>query len=167
MRTKYCRVILATALFTVSALVMTGAQTKYGVTVQAVDQARLAKVATYLWTGGAVSRQVDVQITAAIDRELAARGLTKVASGPSDIVVSYTALGRTEVDAKTAPSKDGTERETSIGTLVVDLRDAITRQSLFRARMETPIERDPATIGAAIDAAVAAVFAKYPGPPKR
>ena len=167
MRTTYSGWMVALALFGAGSLVMVGAQTKYGVTVQAANQEKLAKVTSYLWTGGSLGRQVDTMIIAAVDRELAARGLTKVASGRSDVVVSYTALGRSEVDAKAAPTKDGPARETGIGTLVVDMRDAGTRQSVFRARMETPIERDPATIEAAIDAAVAAIFEKYPGPPKR
>ncbi len=163
MRTTYFRLVLALALVAAGALVTARAQTKPGVTVQTTNPERLAKVATYLWAGGSLKRQVDVVITAAIDRELAARGITKVTSGRSDVVVSYTALGRSEVDVKAAPQKDGTERELSVGTLDVDVRDAASRQSLFRARVNTPLERDPAALEAGIDAAVAAVFEKYPG----
>ena len=115
---------------------MVGAQTKYGVTVQTSSPDKLAKVATYQWTGGSLSRQVDGLITAAVERELAARGITKVTSGRSDVLVSYSALGRTEVDVKAADKKDGTEREQSIGTLTVDLREAVSRELLFRARVE-------------------------------
>jgi hypothetical protein len=158
---------MALALVGAGALVTASAQTKHDVTVQTANADRLAKVATYLWTGGSLNRQVDVLITAAIDRELAAHGVTKVASGRSDVVVSYTALGRSELDVKAAPQKDGTERQLSVGTLTVDVRDAASRQSLFRARVNTPLEKDPAASQAAIDAAVAAIFEKYPGPPKR
>ena len=168
MRTTCSRWIVALALVGAGSLITVGAQTKFGVTVQTVSPDKLAKVASYLWTGGSLSRQVDGLITAAVERELAARGITKVTAGRSDVLVSYSALGRSEVDTKAAaPKKDGTEREQSIGTLTVDLRDAVSRELLFRARMETPIERDPATIEKAIDAAVAAIFEKYPGPPKR
>ena len=167
MRTTYSRWIVAVALLSAGALVTVGAQTKYGVTVQTVSPDRLAKVATYQWSGGSLNRRVDGQITAAVERELAARGITKVASGRSDVVVSFTALGRTDADMKAAPKTDGTVHEQSIGTLIVDLRDPVTRESLFRTRIDTPIERDPATIEKAIDAAVAAIFEKYPGPPKR
>ena len=167
MRTTYCGLVMALALFGASPLGTAGAQTKFGVTVQTAIPERLAKVATYLWTGGSLSRQVDVLITAAIDRELAARGLTKVTSGRSDVVVSYNALGRSELDVKAKPEKDGTERELSVATLAVELRDGVSRQPLFRARVNTPIEKDPATVEATIDAAVAAIFDKYPGSPKR
>ena len=167
MRTRCSRLIVAVALLNAGSLVMVSAQTKFGVTVQTSSPDKLAKVATYQWTGGSLSRQVDGLITAAVERELAARGISKVTSGRSDVLVSYSALGRTEVDVKATDKKDGTGREQSIGTLTVDLRDAVTRELLFRARVDTPIERDPATIETAIAAAVAAVFEKYPVPPKR
>lgn len=167
MRTRCSRLIVAVALLNAGSLVMVSAQTKFGVTVQTSSPDKLAKVATYQWTGGSLSRQVDGLITAAVERELAARGISKVTSGRSDVLVSYSALGRTEVDVKATDKKDGTGREQSIGTLTVDLREAVSRELLFRARFDTPIERDPVTIQTAIDAAVAAIFEKYPGPAKR
>ena len=110
--------------------------------------------------------QTDTLIVAAVDRELAARGLTKLPSGQSDVSVAYAALGRTDVDTTARPQEGGADRDFSVGTLVVELRDA-SRQSLFRVRVDTPIQRDPATIGAAITAAVTAIFEKYPSRPKR
>ena len=45
----------------------------------------------------------------AIDRELSARGVTKVTSGSAEIVVTYLSVRRTDVDLKSKPSgKDGT-----------------------------------------------------------
>jgi len=106
-------------------------------------------------------------ITDAVERELTARGISKAAPGGGDVLVSYSAFGRSEVDLNATPMADGTRREQSIGTLTVDLRDAVSREVLFRARVDTPIETDRATIETAITAAVAAVFEKYPGPAKR
>ena len=63
---------------------------------------------------------------------------------------------------KSKPSKSGELRDYAVGSLVVDLTDSANREVLFRVRMDTPIERDPATIGATIDAAVAAMFASLP-----
>ena len=166
MRTTYCRLIVSIALLAAGSPGTVGAQTKFGVTVQSASPDKLAKVATYQWTGGSLSRRVDGLITAAVERELAARNITKGVSGRGDVLVSYSAFGRTEVDVKAA-AKDGTGREQSIGTLTLDLRDAVSRELLFRARVETPIEQDPATIQTAIDAAVAAIFEKYPGPAKQ
>ena len=49
-----------------------------------------------------------------------------------------------------------------VGTLVVDLRDPATRQPVFRVRVDTPIDTEPDKLEANINAAVAAMFAKYP-----
>jgi hypothetical protein len=45
---------------------------------------------------------------------------------------------------------------------VVDLRDPATRQPVFRVRVDTPIDTEPDKLEANINAAVAAMFAKYP-----
>jgi hypothetical protein len=52
-----------------------------------------------------------------------------------------------------------------VGTLVVNVRDASNRQSLYRVRLDTPIDPDPAKMAAEIDAAVAAMFEKDRAPP--
>ena len=166
MRMTHSRMIVASALLVAGTLATVGAQTKFGVTVQTAIPDKLAKVATYQWTAGSLSRQVDGVITAAVERELAARGLTKVTSGRGDVLVSYSALGRTELDTKAAAKKGEAEREQSIGTLTVELREAVSREVLFRARVNTPLAKDPAAHQTAIDAAVAAIFEKYPGPAK-
>jgi Domain of unknown function (DUF4136) len=144
-------------------------QQKYGVTVQTAKAPALAKVKTYVWDGSRQSfdKDVDTLIVAAVDRELAARGFTKLPSGQSDVVVRYASLSRTDTDLKSKPSASGERRSYAVGSLVVDLSGSTDRQVLFRVRMDTPIERDPATIGATIDGAVAAMFAKYPTPSKR
>ena len=142
-------------------------QPKYGVKVIETRPAALAKVKTYVWTVGrpAFDKKTDALIVAAVDRELAARGLTKLPAGPSDVSVTYASVGRTDVDVKN-PAKDGASREMAVGTLVVDLNDPSSRQLLFRVRLDTPIDTDPATLEATINTAVAAMFEKYPPPPK-
>jgi hypothetical protein len=144
---------------------------KYGVSVKTSKPAALAKARTYVWTVASPSynKSVDAMIVAAIDRELGVRGFTKLPSGPSDVTVSYASLGRTDVDVKDTKNapKDGAAREYAVGTLVVDLSEPTHRQLLFRVRMDTPIERDPATIEATINAVVAAMFEKYPSQAKR
>ena len=167
MRITCSRLIVACVFLGASLLTVANAQPKYGVTVQAVNPAGLAKAKTYLWAPNTPTfdKQADTLIIAAVDRELAARGYSKVPSGKSDALVSYEALGRTDLDLK-SKTKDGSPREFSVGMLIVNLRDAATSQSLFRVRMDTPIERNPATIEATINAAVTAMFEKYP-PAKR
>ena len=58
--------------------------------------------------------------------------------------------------------KSGAGREYAVGTLVVDLRDPATNQPLFRARIDQPIDTEPEKLEAAINAAVTAMFEKYP-----
>ena len=160
----YSPLILAWVLIGTTQLVVAGQQPKYGVKVMAAKPAALAKAKTYVWTKSQPSfiKEVDEQIVAAVDRELGARGLTKVASGASDVVVTYASISRTDADVKSKPSSSGALREFAVGTLVVDMRDPASRESVFRVRMDTPIEKDRATLEAAINEAVAAMFEKYP-----
>ena len=157
---------LASMWLGADSLVVAG-QPKYGVKVIESKPAELAKAKTYVWTVGrpAFDKKTDALIVAAVDRELAARGLTKLPAGPSDVSVTYASVGRTDVDVKN-PAKDGASRELAVGTLVVDLNDPSSRQVLFRVRLDTPIDPDPATFEATINGAVAAMFEKYPPPPK-
>jgi uncharacterized protein DUF4136 len=167
MRIAHSWFVLSSVLL--GASVVVAGQPKYGVTVQTVKPEALAKVKTYIWDKGRPSfdKDVDARIVAAVDRELAAHSLAKLPSGSGDVVVRYASQSRTDTDVKSKPSKSGELRDYAVGSLVLDLTDAANRQVLFRVRMDTPIERDPATIGATIDAAVAAMFAKYPTPAKR
>ena len=169
MRIAHVCLVLSCLVFGASHVAGAGQQTKYGVTVKTVEPAALAKARTYVWTPSrpTFDKDTDRIIVAAVDRELAARGFTKLASGPSDVVVMYDALGRTDLDVKAKTSTDGTLPEVSVGTLVVELSNPANKQVLFNVRMDTPIERNRATIGATIDAAVKAMFEKYPSPPKR
>jgi hypothetical protein len=169
MRIAYACFVFSCLLMGASYPAIAGAQTKYGVTVKTVQPAALAKARTYVWTPSrpTFDKDTDRMIVAAVDRELSARGFTKRPSGPGDVVVMYDALGRTDLDLKAKPSTDGTLPGISVGTLVVELSDPANRQLLFSVRMDTPIERDRATIEGAINAAVTAMFEKYPSPAKR
>jgi hypothetical protein len=140
-----------------------GQQTKYGVSVKESKPAALANVKTYRWTETHPSfeKTIDAQIIVAVDRELQARGLRKLAAGPCDLLVTYSSLSRTDVDLK-SPTALGESSELAVGTLIVDLRDPSNRSSLFRVRMDTPIETDRARLEAIINAGVAAMFEKYP-----
>jgi len=142
------------------------AQTKYGVTVKAVKAPELAKARTYVWTVGrpAFNKDIDAFIVSAVDRQLSSRGFSKLASGRSDVVVTYGSLSRTDVDLETAK---GTPPEISVGTLIINLTDPATRQLLFSVRLDRPIDWNPATYEATVDAAVAVMFEKYPPPSKR
>ena len=54
-----------------------------------------------------MTRPLDQFIISAIDRELSARGVKKVTSGRSDVVVTYLSVRRTDVDLKSKPEREG------------------------------------------------------------
>lgn len=157
--------VLAGVLIGASHLVV-ASQPKYKAIVKAVQPAALAKARTYAWTASHPSfdKAADHLIVAAVDRELAARGFTKLPTGPGDVVVTYASLSKTHVDLKSKVAKGGPYREFLVGTLVVDLSDPASRQLLFRVQMDMPIEKDPAALETAINAVVTAMFDKYPTP---
>ena len=79
---------------------------KYGVTSTADKGTDFSKIKTYTWEHGWQSpdKQIHEMITGAIDRELAASGLQKKASGPADVLVTYASLRRIDVDLKSKPT---------------------------------------------------------------
>ena len=145
--------------------VTAGAQTqKYGVTATGDAKFNFTGLKTYVWTKGqpSIDQTVDAQITAAVDRELAALGLTKRAAEPGDVLVSYASQRRTDVDLKAKPNEKGASPQYSVGVLLVAFIEPGKHRRVLDLRMDTPIDTEPAKLSEAIDAAVAAMFAKYP-----
>jgi hypothetical protein len=139
-------------------------QPKYGVKAESDKKTDFAKFKTYTWWTGhpALDKSVDAQIVAAIDRELGRRGLQKLASGTSDVLVAYDSVQRTDVDLKAKPTKDGTLPLYAVGTLVIRVLEPGSLKELFRARIDTPISIERNKLEQEINAAVAALFEKYP-----
>jgi hypothetical protein len=138
---------------------------KYGVTVKAARHTNFERLKTYSWTTGwsIFDQTVDRRVVAAVDRELAASGLKKLDAEPSDIIVTYASLRRTDVDLKSKKSVEtGLHREYAVGTLVVLLLEPRSRRELFRARVDTPMAAEPSHVAAQLDAAIAEMFTKYP-----
>ena len=138
--------------------------TKYGVTVDVSNAPALLKASTYAFVPGqpAYDKALDALIISAIDREMTARGMKKVSAGPSDVVVTYLSVRRTDVDLKSKP-KDGNLREYPVGTLVVSVTDPVDRQkALFTARSDSPLDLNPSTYEATVKTVTAAIFEKYP-----
>ena len=136
---------------------------KYGVTVTPEKGVDYAKFKTYTWTQGqpSPSKTIDAQVMAAVDRELAALGMTKAAQGPGDVLIAYYSLMRTDVDLKGKAGPDGLPQY-PVGTLVVALLEPSSRKRLLRLRTDKPIDTEPAKLEAAINSAAAALFAEYP-----
>jgi hypothetical protein len=158
------RIILSSIVAGALAVSAAAQQPKYGVTVNAEKNVDFAAIKTYSWTKGQPSaiKTVDAQIVAAVDRELAALGLTKAASGPGDVLLAYYSLTRTDVDLKAKPDAQGARPEYKVGTLMVALLDPGTRNRLLRLRTDKPIDTEPAKLETAINAAVSELFASYP-----
>ena len=114
----------------------------------------LAKVKTYTWTAGQPSpdKTVDQQIIAAVDRELKALGLTKLATGQGDARVTMRSQRRTDADEKAKPSATGALPTYAVGVLVVQMRDSASGQMLFNAKVDSPIDAEPAKLEATINA---------------
>ncbi len=159
------KVVVAACLLVAVLAAPVAAQT-YGVTVTADKKTDFTKLKTYRWESGqpAIIQAVHVDIVAAVDRELAALGFQKKDAGPSDVLVTYATLRRTDVDltSKAAQGKKAGGNRQEIGTLVVIMMEPGTRKQIFNARGDKPIEPDVDKVNVVVDATVAEMFAKYP-----
>ena len=141
----------------------TGQMPKYGVTVTADKNVDFAAFKTYSWTAGQPSavKAIDSRVIAAVDRELSTLGMTKATSGPGDVLATYYSLSRTDANVNAKPDSQGQLPQYRVGTLVVALLNPADRHrrcdcaSTSRSRSSPPLE-------AAIDNAVAAMFARFP-----
>ena len=89
-------------------------------------------------------------------------------SGPTDVLVTYASIRRTDVDVKSAPNKNDAGRaQYDVGTLIVLILEPGTRKELFRARVDRPISAEPEKLSGIINTAIADIFAKYPNRPRK
>jgi hypothetical protein len=139
--------------------------TKYKVTTEADKQTDFASLKTYVWESGwtAYYEVPHEQIVAAIDKELAARGLTRRGSGPSDVTVTYAVVTRMDMDEKGKLTNGNGEWPTyPVSTLHVLIREPGTHRDLFRGRASTPVLRDPEKLGSIIAEQIGKIFEDYP-----
>jgi hypothetical protein len=155
----------ALAAVSVASLVLSPAVlaqvTKYGVTVTAEKNVDFSTFKTYSWTPGrgAFVKDIDAHIKAAIDREMGALGMTKVAADSGDVLLMYQSLTRSDIDLKKDPSAD---KPFSVGTLVVALLEPSNHRQLLRLRTDRPIDVEQGKLQASIDSAVTELFTRYP-----
>jgi len=135
--------------------------TKYGVTVTAEKNVDFSTFKTYSWTPGrgAFVPDIDAHIKAAIEREMGALGMTKVAPDSGDVLLTYQSLTRNDIDLKKDPSGD---KPFSVGTLVVALLQPSNHRQLLRLRTDKPIDVERGKLEASIDSAVTELFERYP-----
>jgi hypothetical protein len=126
--------------------------------------------------------EVDGEIRAAIERELGAKGVRRMATEEPDIRVGYLLVLDQSLDSQTiyegadpnwryrtyGPGTVTTHMGTLIfGTLVIDVFDAERRESVWRGVAEGQVRenQDAAKRRARIDKAVKSILAEFP--PKR
>jgi hypothetical protein len=157
--------------FFVAVLLLTAASAtaasdaKYGISVKVDKHFDFSKLKTYCWNVGwpAYDKATDQQIVAAVDRQLAARGLTKLTGEPCDVIAKYRSLQRTDVDLDSEPFPGtGLRGVYAVGTLFIVLREPRSRREVFRARVAAPLESEPSKRAVQIDAAIARIFKRYP-----
>ncbi|MGE5359279.1 MAG: DUF4136 domain-containing protein [Bacteroidales bacterium] len=126
---------------------------------------------TYSYEKGqpAIVKEADARIVAGIEAQLASLGLTKAASGPGDVVVTYYSVERMDVDLatfdKVAPAP-GAERKPAqtvkVGTLVVDMKQPGKTAPAWRAKIEGVMQGDMTAKLDTVDKAVVTLFGVYP-----
>ena len=120
---------------------------------------------TYMWIDGwtAFNSELDEEFVAAVDRELRASGLTRVDAAPVDVVVTYGAVRRTDVNVhgRFDPAVGGYP-EYPAGTLVLLMMEPDNRRELFRARVSGPVDFGATQADGTIDTIVRRIFERYP-----
>jgi hypothetical protein len=169
-----------TALALAAGLLFTGtAAQAQNVTYDYDRSAPFAAYRTYAWVPGTdvPDPLVHKRIVAAIDSELAAKGLRKVdATTHPDVVVAYHATFDTNLQItgfgsgwggyRFAGTRSGTARaeEILVGTLIVDVVDARSRSIVWRgtATKDVNLKADPEKRDKNIARAAAKLFKHYP-----
>ncbi len=138
------------------------------VNVDADWSAPFATYTTYAWTVGtpAPTSLGDDRVRAAVDGQLAGKGLTQVMDAPNVFVATHvlTAPQQELVANGFGPwaFRHDTVAPYATGTLVVDLYDASTRNLVWRGVAASTASNGPSPSPAKIEKALAKMFLKYP-----
>jgi len=158
-------------MFACLALAMTAAVAyAQNVTTDSDPSAPFATYKTYAWTEGTPSPNPlgEQRIHAAVDAQLAGKGLTRVDSAPNLYVATHVLTHeQKEVVANGfGPWWGGgftANVETYVqGTLIVDLYDASTRKMVWRGVATGTASDKPSKNTSKIDKALAKMFQRYP-----
>jgi hypothetical protein len=131
-------------------------------------QADFARYKTWSWHEGgtaALNPVTDKAIRDSIERNLAARGLSRVEDGATVFVV-YHASRTTQIETVTAKSASPAPPSGILyfqkGSLVVDLVDPASGKVVWRGQATGVLRYGPKEIAAQIDAAVAELLGSFP-----
>jgi uncharacterized protein DUF4136 len=145
-----------------------------GQVVSSVDKgADFDSVRTYAWERGVepVDKSVGKLIIAAIDAELATRGLKQVDRPSADVIVRYDAVGSTYVDLDelqrtTRKDPNAVPPTKALGSLVITMHRNRSPQRMWMGHARDVIDATPAAREASIRKVVAHVFSTYPSKAK-
>jgi hypothetical protein len=143
-----------------------------GVSVEYDREADFSRYTTYSWGEGTPGRRPSVQelIVAAVDRELAARGLIKVDQGGSLNVLTHALVDKHTLEKLADPTYfkfwSGVNivdpRTLKAGSLVVDLQDASSERIVWRGLATATVDKTFKKLGKKIDKVVAKMFRQFP-----
>ena len=185
---KSCTTIIRTAFF-VGLVALAGgfmtSEARAQKTTAKFDQnAPFSSYKTFMFSekNGARNPFVNEMILAAIERELVARGLTKVDANP-DLRIAYMAgtgadlrVAETSFGYNVNPAYEGlvpmgnASWVVTTGTLVIDLYDNKSDRVVFRGTAKQALERAPSgdpvadakTVSKTVNNGIAKIFKKYP-----
>jgi hypothetical protein len=145
-----------------------------GVSVEHDREADFSRYTTYAWGEGTPARRPDVQelIVAAVERELAARGLRRVDEGASLNVLTHALVDKHTLEKLADPTYFKFWSGVNIvdpsmlkeGSLVVDLQDAGSETIVWRGLATATVDVSFKKIGRKIDKVVAKMFREFPPP---
>lgn len=165
-------------LIAISVVVAAGQKVQVG----ADRTVNLAKYKTYSWArGGAANPLINQMIVNAVDREMALKGLTKVelnadinlvvwAATESDLHISYPSWHPSMNSIATGVVSGSQQWPVTKGTLVVDMLDANTKNSVWRGQATDTLDHGPTgnmqkdakSVEKKIKKAVEKMFKKFP-----
>ena len=143
--------LFAAFLIAISVVVAAGQKVQVG----ADRTVNLAKYKTYSWaSGGAANPLINQMIVNAVDREMALKGLTKVelngdinvvvwAATESDLHISYPSWHPSMNSIATGVVSGSQQWPVTKGTLVVDMLDANTKNSVWRGQATDTLDHGP------------------------
>ncbi|HUK34387.1 MAG TPA: DUF4136 domain-containing protein, partial [Vicinamibacterales bacterium] len=154
--------VVAALLFAAVSTATMASRTKYRVQATMDPQADFSKITTYSWLPSHIvaDQEADGFIVAAIDRELQAAGLTLTDSDSSDVVVTYAAYSRTDVNVNAKEIDKDVRPSYPVGILIVRMLVPKTLRQVLELRAVTPFAQPE--LRSVIDQTVQAMFKRYP-----
>lgn len=145
-----------------------------GVTVDHEAGIDFSSYRTYAWRPGTEAARPDVQgwVVKAVERELEARGMTKVSDGPADLYVVTHTSAEHDISATNnyvyLPTYDvgvlaSHTNLTTYGTLIVDLLDGNSERAVWRGLASDVLgELTPSQVRKKVDKVTRKMFKNFP-----